>query len=166
MTLAFTAFAVRYRPWLEREARRLCVPRADLEPCDLVQEGLLRAWLALPRWRAGRSSTLGSWLATQARYGMQDALRRMARPWDQGRGARREARHQVSDDALAWLTVEDRATPARALIEVRARRLTARQREVVALILDDWSGAEIARGRGWSESYVSQVYRSALAGMR
>ena len=161
----FAAFAARYRPWLEREARRLCVQRADMEPLDLVQDGLLRAWAALPRWRSG-SGTLETWLVGQARYGMLDALRRMARPWDWNHSRRRETRCQVSEDALNALTVEDRATQARALIEMRARRLTVRQREVVALLLDDWTGAEIARERGWSESYVSQTYRAALAGMR
>ena len=165
--MSFESFALRYRPWLEREARRLCVPRADMEWTDLVQEGLLRAWLALPRWRLSYSAALPTWLLSVAHYGMLDSLRRMARPWDKRR-RRHETRHQVPDDALVVVPMRDESerVDARLTVELRARRLPPRQRELVALMLDGLHAAAIARRWGCSEGYVSQVYRAALAGMR
>jgi RNA polymerase sigma-70 factor (ECF subfamily) len=138
-------------------ALRITRSREDAE--DAAQEGFVRAWLALPRFRG--ESSFGTWLhRIVARRALDRSVARRAR----------EGRETALEDA-GELASPASATPRDALLARRLERLVDRlsgpQRAVVTLFYtEDRPVEEIAAALGMPENTVKTHLSRARAALR
>ncbi len=142
------------RPRLTRIALAVGVPPDDVP--DLVQETLIAAHAALPRFDATRGRLEG-WVATilvRRARNLARGRRRMHRAIAAFAAGRRDARATAPDAGAAL--------EARLTLERLLEALTAEQREVVALYeIAEWSAEEVGTALGISAATVRSVARDA-----
>jgi RNA polymerase sigma-70 factor (ECF subfamily) len=168
----------RYRDYLRLLARLQLDPRlrGKLDPSDLVQQTLLKAWQALDQFRGQTPAEEAAWLRQILARVLADAVR------DYGRSKRDVALERSLEAALAdsssrleaWL-IADQASPGELaerneqllrLSEALAG-LPELQREVLLLRhCHGWQLAEIGRHLGRSRAAVASLLRRGLGQLR
>jgi RNA polymerase sigma-70 factor (ECF subfamily) len=136
--------------------------RADVE--DVAQETFLRAFEALPRFRAG--APFGPWVSQIATRLSYDRLRRLRRAREVAWEDLPPAQQQTARDLMAGVKLEDRAA-ARDLAERALAALSPKERQVLILAeAQGFSATEVAQVLGCSSLAVRIRLHRARRAMR
>lgn len=173
------AVLVRFQPWLQLVARLEIDTRlnAKFDPSDIVQQTLLEAHQALPKFRGSSEGELAVWLRQILAHVLAHEARRYhgTQKRDAGREVSLDADLSSSSQRLAVLIAASTASPSQKAIaheeELRLAealgRLTDDYREVLILRhLEDLSHAEIARRMNRSVGAVRMLWVRALSALR
>jgi RNA polymerase sigma-70 factor, ECF subfamily len=168
----------RYRAYLLVLASVHLAPelRSKLDPADIVQQSLIRAFAALPSLQQSDSATLSSWLRAILANELRDAVKHYYR--DKRNIARElplDAELDRSASGLeAWLAIQQTSPSGRASQNEQLFRLAGAlaelpetMREVVVLKhCQDWTLQQIAERIGKTVPAVASYLRRGLAQLR
>lgn len=133
-------YAARFLPWVDAD--------------DLVQEGLMFAWLAGQRFDPSHGVALRQWMALRAKGAMRDYARTL------GRKTGREVLTDLhAGDVLPLPHTEDGFRLAELRVDMLriARRLVPSHREYLGLVALGLNQDEVAQRRGRSAATSSQL---------
>jgi RNA polymerase sigma-70 factor (ECF subfamily) len=168
----------RYRTYLSLLARLQVAPglRAKIDLSGVVQQTLLEAHQALPRFRAEGNAHLAAWLRRILTNNLADELRKLTTAKrNLGRERSLEAALEESSVRLeGWLAADQSSASQQAQRDEQGLRLAEAlaglpeaQRE--ALMLQHWHGwtlAEIARHLNRTHAAVAGLIKRGLASLR
>lgn len=173
------AVLLRFHPWLRLVARLELDTRlnAKLDPSDVVQQTLLEAQQALPKFRGTTEGELVAWLRQILAHVLAHEVRRYhgTKKRDAGREVSFEAGSLDGSVRLAGLLTASTSSPSQKamaheqelLLADALNRLSHDYREVLILRhLEDLSFAEIALRMDRSVGAVRMVWVRALAALR
>jgi RNA polymerase sigma-70 factor (ECF subfamily) len=168
----------RYRAYLRLLARVQLPARllAKVDPSDVVQEALLKAFQHLDQFRGGSDGELAGWLRSILAHTLTNAAR------DLGREKRDAGREVPLEDALAessarieaWLAA-DQSSPSQAAVRnenllrlaVAVEALPDAQREAVTLHhLGQWTLDQVAEHMGRTPAAVAGLIKRGLRQVR
>lgn len=167
-----------YRDYLAMLARLQLDPRLQgkIDLSGVVQQTLLEAYQALPRFQAQEPAQQTAWLRRILANNLADEIRKLGtRKRDLVRERSLEAALDESSARLAQWLAADQASPSQQLVQQeQTLRLAAglanlpeAQRE--ALVLQHWHGwtlAEIAQQMGRSRAAVAGLLKRGLQQLR
>jgi RNA polymerase sigma-70 factor (ECF subfamily) len=167
-----------YRDYLRLLARLHLPPalRSQVDPSDVVQETLLKAYRKVEQFRGNGEAEFAAWLRRILLNHLAEALRKL------GPGARSYSRdwplekclEQSSARLEAWLTSDHSSPSEKAIRHEELLHLSAallqlpeNQRSALELKhLQDWSVEAIGRQKGLSKSAVGGLLRRGMKRLR